>query len=114
MSKEYPVPEASFASFIEQTLSLYHYTWYHTKDSRGSREGFPDYVAVNMEGTMVFFIEIKGEDAQGRPGKLTPSQEAWGAALASHRPHVGCPALHARWYSWWPEDQDAAFKVLSA
>ena len=61
--------------------------WYHTRDSRGSRKGFPDLVLV---GSRVLYRELKTQ-----VGKLTAEQERWGARLRR---------AGASWDVWRPDD----------
>ena len=104
--------EADFATWIENTLDLRRWTWYHVYDSRRDKAGFLDYVAV--KGVWVFFIEIKGYEKSGRRGKLTNSQIAWKALLTPDEcPVPTCQAIHVESFAWWPEDRDEAWKILS-
>ena len=45
---------------------------YHTRDSRGSGRGFPDWVLVNREQRRLLFVELKGW-----AGKASDEQRAW-------------------------------------
>lgn len=61
---------------------------YHTRDSRGSHSGFPDWVFAGPGG--VIFRELKREK-----GRLTAAQKQWAATLT----RAGADAD-----VWWPAD----------
>ena len=58
------LPEAALMSQVRALATRLGCLVYHTRDSRGSDEGFPDLVLVNP--TRVIFAELKT-----RTGKLT-------------------------------------------
>lgn len=72
--------EAELAGLLEDALRLYGLRYYHTRDSRRSVAGFPDYTIVL--GPVVMFLELK---AAG--GRVTAEQLDWLEALrGSWRP----------------------------
>ena len=111
MTKRETELEPDFATFVEMLLTLKGYQWYHTYNSKRSREGFQDYVAV--KGVWVYFIELKGVDGQGRPGKLEPAQIVWRDALTPEEcPVSTCKAIHASSFVWWPWMRDEIMETL--
>jgi hypothetical protein len=70
-----PVTEKQWQAQVVQLLETYNYLVYHTYDSRRSKPGFPDLVAV---GKQVFFLECKTER-----GKVTSEQQEWIDGLRS-------------------------------
>lgn len=70
--------EAEVQQTITDALSYCGWTWHHETDSRKSREGFPDIVAV--KGSWSAFLELKRETTP-----VTPAQAAWLTACAHDR-----------------------------
>lgn len=68
------VTEDELMDYVTTLLTLHHWLWYHTHDSRRSNPGFPDIVAV--KNGFVLFIELKRET-----GKVSESQQRWLDAL---------------------------------
>lgn len=68
--------EAEWASFVEACLDLGHWLWWHCTDSRKSKAGLPDYIAV--KGDQMLAFELKTER-----GKARPDQLAWILALSN-------------------------------
>jgi hypothetical protein len=66
--------ERDLYRLLEDGLNVVHLAYYHTHDSRGSAEGFPDYV---IRTRPLMFAELKAED-----GKLSRAQAEWLAELA--------------------------------
>lgn len=67
--------EAQWQAHVEGLLGWCGYELlYHTFDSRRSRRGFPDIVALRMSDrpTVLVVIELKSE-----AGRVTPEQYAW-------------------------------------
>ncbi len=108
-----PVPEKSFATFVEDNFELFNWKWYHvTRTDVRDKAGFPDYVAVR--GRRVLFIEIKGVNARGDKGRVSKEQVAWHMALEGDwiPKYDECQATHVEVFVWWPEDSDRILKVL--
>ena len=77
-----------------------HWSYYHTKKSQGSQEGFPDFFAVHeITGTQVW-AELKIES-----GKVSQTQMDWLHLLAMQSEHV---------YLWWASDVDEIDTFLKA
>jgi len=68
------LPEAKLLRQVRALAQRQGFAVYHTLDSRGSDEGFPDLVMTN--GRRVIFAELKS-----RTGKLTAQQAVWLALL---------------------------------
>ncbi len=106
-----PVPEASFASFVEDSFDQFGWKWYHVYDSRRDKPGFQDYVAVR--GVWVYFIEVKGIDVRGDRGRLSNAQLAWRDVLTPDEcPVPECKAIHAESFVWWPDDWNDVLEAL--
>ena len=67
--------EESFQDAVMELAGLYGYLCYHTRDSRRSREGFPDLVLA--KGGKVLIAELKTDT-----GPVSNDQIAW--LLATH------------------------------
>lgn len=79
--------EAEFQARVEAHAAARGWLWYHTRDSRGSAEGFPDLVLVR--GRRVVWAELKaaaGEPSAAQEGWLTALREA-GQEVYLWRPH---------------------------
>jgi hypothetical protein len=83
------LPEAALLAQVRALARQHGWSCYHTRDSRGSDDGFPDLVLVNA--TRVIFAELKS-----RTGKLTEQQARWLEMLR----HTG----HVEVYTWRPGD----------
>lgn len=92
------LPEAALMSQVRALAKRLGYLVYHTRDSRGSDEGFPDLVLVNA--TRVIFAELKT-----RTGKLTEQQALW-LEMLQHTDHVEV-------YCWRPGDWTAIAACLA-
>ena len=66
--------EADLDEHVRQLASLYGLAAYHTRDSRGSAAGYPDWTIAGPGG--VIFRENKCQD-----GKPTPAQLRWAREL---------------------------------
>jgi hypothetical protein len=73
-------PEARFQARILRLARQHGWLCYHTRDSRGSAEGFPDLVMVRES---IIFAELKT-----RTGKLTAEQERWLTMLSTTQSRV--------------------------
>ena len=73
---------------VEALLDLYGWRWYHTHDSRRSRPGFPDYVA--LRGPELLFIELKAER-----GRVKAQQREWLDELGAFAHALRIAAGHA-------------------
>jgi len=91
-----PVSERDWQRTVLDLAKLQGWLAYHTRDSRGSEPGFPDWVLVRDR---VVFAELK-RDA----GKLTREQRHWLAQLA---------AAGAEAYVWRPRDWDEVKAALT-
>lgn len=74
--KHLRMTEAELQKSVTELLDLYGWKWHHETDSRKSRAGFPDLIAVHESGRLLL-VELKGHDARGRLGKVTPAQNEW-------------------------------------
>lgn len=97
-----PANEAGFQETFEQTAELLGWHLYHTRDSRGSRAGFPDLV-LTRKGRLVF-AELK---QVGK--KPTPAQWVWLSLLGLVETATGGIVL-VRW--WTPDDWPEIESVL--
>jgi hypothetical protein len=69
--------ESQFSELVREVAAIGGWTLrYHTRNSRGSTHGFPDWVLVHREDRRIIFAELKTE--AGRP---TAQQSAWLEAL---------------------------------
>lgn len=98
--------EAELQSAVTDMLDIYGWQWHHETDSRKSRAGFPDIIAVHPTGRFLL-IELKGYDKRGRLGKVTDGQRQWIdvwrlAAIQTH-PH------RVRAYIWDPADLQSGY-----
>lgn len=62
------MPEKTFMAEVIRFATMLGYRCWHQHDSRRSRAGWPDLVAVR--GKVILFMELKGER-----GRLRPEQE---------------------------------------
>src|SRR6188474_2383965 len=81
--------EASFQSRILRLGRQHGWLCYHTRDSRGSAEGFPDLVMVREA---ILFAELKT-----RTGKPTVEQDRWLQMLARTQQVEVCCWRPADW-----------------
>jgi hypothetical protein len=94
--------EASFEQTVEDMAALFGWHLYHTRDSRGSKAGFPDLV-MTKKGRLVF-AELK---QVGK--KPTAAQWVWLKLLGLVETATGGIVL-VRW--WTPEDWPEIERVL--
>src|SRR5205085_1848486 len=82
--------EKGFMATLKQFAELHGWSWYHTRDSRRSPEGFPDVVLVRER---VIYAELKTD-----VGKLTLAQKEWLSRLraAGQEVYIWRPCM-------WPE-----------
>ncbi len=103
------VSEAAWQAQVEQTLALcgFHLQ-YHTHDSRRSRAGFPDIIALRHDhrGVTLAVLELKRET--GRP---TLDQEHWLDAWAQLAVHAG-PDVRVVTGVFKPSDADRLWNLL--
>lgn len=64
------MPETQLRYSVQELLTIYGWTWHHETDSRKSRKGFPDLIAVHPSGRFLL-IELKGYDARIDGDKIT-------------------------------------------
>lgn len=76
------ITEKDFQAAVTDLLDMTGWQWYHTHDSRRSRQGWPD-LAMWRDGKFLL-RELKTDD-----GKLTPWQEATIESLAEAGVDVG-------------------------
>lgn len=78
--------ETQIQRVIKETATALSFAFYHTRNSFGSDEGFPDIVVagpIASAAPSVLFYETKGPR-----GKVTPKQELWLSLLQG----AGCTA----------------------
>ena len=99
------VPESGLQADAEKLLTLYGWKFYHTRDSRGSEEGFPDLIALRTRRkesytrlTRMIVAELKAEGEE-----VKPPQQIWLDLFA---------AFGAETYVWHPSDIMEMTKVL--
>ena len=97
--------ETDFETWLVDLAKLLGWMAYHTRDSRRSNEGFPDWVLAKPG--RVIFAELKSEE-----GKLTVEQGQWLALLetSTERYFSGSPVEA---YVWRPSDRDRIMEVLT-
>lgn len=99
--------EAALQRAVIEVATLHGFLSYHTHDSRRSQAGEPDLHLVKMAvPSRDIHIELKGYDARGRLGQLTPEQ--WERLYwLQHGPSEA--------YLWTPEDwlDDTILEILS-
>jgi hypothetical protein len=93
-----PITHAEFEAQVVQLAAACGYLAYHTRDSRGSQKGFPDWVLVSAARKRCLFVELKVP-----PDGPSPEQQAWLAELRG----AGQEA-----FLWYPDDFDEAVRVL--
>lgn len=74
--KHLRMTEGELQKSVETLLDLCGWKFHHETDSRKSRAGFPDIIAVHPGGRMLL-VELKGHDSRGRLGKVTDRQQEW-------------------------------------
>lgn len=90
------VPEKDLQASVKRLAKANGWLFYHTLDSLGSDEGFPDCVMVNAAAGRIVFAELKREDED-----LRPAQERWMRALLAVMNRIGVDAP-LEWHSWKP------------
>ena len=96
--------EAQFSEWFRQLCTVRHLFAYHTRDSRHSTAGYPDWTVVLRDGGLVF-AELKRER-----GELSRDQLLWGAALS------GVEAAtdgRVRYRVWRPSDAAEIERLLA-
>ena len=94
--------EGDFETWFKDAAQLAGWQVYHTRDSRGSDEGFPDWV-LWKPGRLIF-AELKDDKRQP-----TPKQRAWLEGLQTVADVPGSPV---EVYLWRPADRTAIERVL--
>lgn len=92
--------EAKFQREVTDLLDLRHWRWHHEVDSRKSKRGLPDIIAVRRD--RLIFIELKT-----KRGVLTDDQIGWLCdvkQMACHQVEV---------YIWRPNDWTEIERVLA-
>lgn len=89
--------EEAFQAKVLELAELLGWRIYHTRDSRGSHDGFPDLTLARAD--RLVFAELKTEK-----GRVRPAQEAWLVALA---------ATGVETYLWRPSDWDLIVATLT-
>jgi hypothetical protein len=90
--------EAVFESRFVELFTLTGWVGYHTRDSRGSNAGFPDWCLARAPRLLL--VELKTNR-----GRLTPEQRVWGTLLAA------CPGVEYR--VWRPRDWPTILATLN-
>lgn len=90
--------EADWMVKVREIAIRYHWTSYHTRNSRGSDHGWPDLVIAHAGQRRTVFAELKKE-----AGKVTPAQQMWLEHLDSCGFEVAV---------WRPRDEDEVLAVL--
>lgn len=90
--------EAAFQREVCDLLDLHHWRWHHEVDSRKSKRGLPDLIAIR--GSRLIFAELKSAR-----GVLTQDQVEWIKRLTDVR---GIEV-----YYWKPSDMDEIERVLA-
>jgi hypothetical protein len=90
-------PEAKFQKTVTALLDLYHWRWHHEVDSRKSKRGLPDLIAVRRP--RLIFAELKSAR-----GVLTQDQVEWIKQLTD--------VQGIEVYYWKPSDMDEIEMVL--
>ena len=70
-----PLSEDELQAAIIEMAETLGWLVYHTRDSRGSAEGFPDLVLVREP--RILFVELKGIGVTGRRGRVSAAQAEW-------------------------------------
>jgi hypothetical protein len=84
------ITEAAWQRVVTEALTRYHWIVYHTRDSRGSRRGYPDLTAAHVIHGVIF-AELKSER-----GRLRPEQREWLNTLShTQRTYLWRPSGHA-------------------
>lgn len=92
------IPESSWQTTVTDLLDRMGWLWHHETDSRKSRRGFPDLVAV--KGARVLFIELKTNK-----GRIRPEQHEWLDRLRATAVEV---------YVWRPADWPEVVSTLTS
>lgn len=81
---------------------------YHTRDSRGSDRGFPDWCLVNVPRRRFILVELKSQD-----GTIRPEQKTWAAGLLEL---IEAGLVGLEYYLWRPADwySGAIQRILAA
>jgi hypothetical protein len=105
--------EAVFGKALERLFDHFGWQWYHEPDSRRSRRGFPDYVAVRERESdkRCIFSELKRQ----KRAWLKPDQKKWLDSLRAVADQVapmdrGFKPLEV--YLWKPGDWDQIVEIL--
>lgn len=97
-----PESETDFETWFKDVAQLTRWLVYHTRDSRGSQEGFPDWVL--WKPVRLIFAELKDDKRQP-----TPAQWLWLEGLQTVADVPGSPV---EVYLWRPSDRPAIERVL--
>ena len=92
------VDEKAFQAAVEELAGTLAWKYYHPRNSRGSKEGYPDLTMTR--GRRVIFAELKTEE-----GEQTADQKNWGEVLAGVGGNV-------EYYLWKPSDWIKIEKIL--
>ncbi|WP_147107170.1 VRR-NUC domain-containing protein [Nesterenkonia populi] len=93
--------EGDLQQSVEQLLTLHGWTFHHETDSRKSRRGFPDLIAVHPTGRLLL-VELKGYDARGRLGTATAEQQKWLDVWRQAGARIHGDVITS--YAWEPKD----------
>lgn len=84
----WPITEAALMDDIADLAKRNGWMVAHFRPAGGGRQGwrtpvqydakgFPDLVLVSGDRRGVLFVEVKGEDRNGKRGRLTPEERMW-------------------------------------
>lgn len=99
---DFKVGEAAFQGQLIQAACLFGWSLiYHTRDSRGSRRGFPDLVLVNPATGRVIFAELKTTVRfNSKDHGMSPDQIKWAEGLME----AVSNGSNVEYYLWSPMD----------
>jgi hypothetical protein len=89
--------EATFGSAVKQFAVLHGFACYHTRNSKGSDKGWPDWVFAKTGRLILAELKMPGK-------KSTPAQRKWMELLAT------VPWVEV--YLWTPESWPEIERVL--
>ena len=96
------VTEEQFLQAVKELAQLQGWLVYHTRDSRGSDQGFPD-LTLGRDGLLIF-AELKA----GKKG-YREKQVAWATVLAKVS---GLTDGRVKYFLWRPEHWDQIERAL--
>jgi hypothetical protein len=117
--------ETAFEGQVRGLAEFYGWRGYHTRDSRGSARGFPDWVWVRVDATIaeLLIVELKTDR-----GRTKPEQGEWleelgavangvtayvDAVKANQGMGITFPQPRVEVHLWRPQDFDAIHARLA-